>query len=70
MHLLDSQIGGLIVLFSQDRARVRGPQILSLGEILVSGDLQYRGAASVVDYIPDDVIGVRMLAMLAVRLGT
>ena len=65
MHLLDSQIGGLIVLFSQARGRVRGPRIRSLGETLARGDLQYRGVASVANYIPDGVVRVRMLVMLA-----
>ena len=70
VRLPDSQTEGSIALSSQGRVRVRGPQVLSIREILVRGDLQYRGVASVANYIPDGVVRVRMLVMLAGKLVT
>ena len=67
VRLLGSQIGGLIALFKQDRARVRGPPILSIEGTTVSRDLQYPGADSAADCIPDNVGWVRMLVILVVR---
>ena len=69
VHLHDLQVGELIAPFVHHKVRVRGPQIISSGEIMVRGDLQYRGAASAVDYISDSVAKVQMLAMPVVRLG-
>ena len=70
VRLLGSQIRGLIALSKQDRARVRGPLILSLEGTIVSRDLQYPGADCVVDCIPDSAVWVRMLVILVGRLVT
>ena len=67
VRLLGSQIGGLIALSKQDRARVRGPPILSSEGTTVSRDLRYHGADSVADCIPDSVGWVRMLVILVGR---
>ena len=65
-----SQTRGPIVLFSRDKARVRGPPIFSSREILARGDPQYRGVASAVNYIPDSVVRVPMLVMPTGKLVT